>query len=107
MLTAEIVVSPTRVVCSSQRGRAQRPCRPGRGSAAGASQAEERGHGDDLERDLVDVNGRAEALDAAWARQQVLQNRDILRLFTGLDLFDSLLLKSGVREVLFRKPDPQ
>jgi hypothetical protein len=35
----------------------------------------------------------------------VLQNRDIQRLFTGLDLFDSLLLKSGVREVLFRKPD--
>ena len=39
-------------------------------------------------------------------RQQVLQNRDILRLFEGLELFDSLLLKSGVREVLFRKPDP-
>jgi len=41
---------------------------------------------------------------AACGRQQVLQNRDILRLFSGLDLFDSVLLRSGVREVLFRKP---
>jgi len=50
---------------------------------------------------------RCRVSNAACGRQQVLQNRDILRLFTGLDLFDSLLLKSGVREVLFRKPDPQ
>jgi hypothetical protein len=42
---------------------------------------------------------------AACARQRILQNRDILALFPGLDLFDSVLLKSGVREVLFRKPD--
>jgi protein-L-isoaspartate O-methyltransferase len=41
---------------------------------------------------------------AACGRQRVLQNRDILRLFTGLDLFDSVLMRSGVREVLFRKP---
>ena len=41
---------------------------------------------------------------AACARQRLLQNRDILALFPGLDLFDSVLLKSGVREVLFRKP---
>jgi len=42
---------------------------------------------------------------AACARQRVLQNRDIVALFPGLKLFDSVLLKSGVREVLFRKPE--
>jgi SAM-dependent methyltransferase len=38
-------------------------------------------------------------------RQRQLQNRDILALFPGLPVFDSVLLKSGVREVLFRKPE--
>jgi hypothetical protein len=33
-----------------------------------------------------------------------LQNRDINFLFAGLEIFDSLLLKSGVREIIFRKP---
>ena len=42
---------------------------------------------------------------AACRRERVLQNRDIGNLFAGLDLFGSVLLKSGVREVLFRKPD--
>ena len=42
---------------------------------------------------------------AACGRQRPLQNRDILALFPGLSLFDSVLLKSGVREVLFRKPE--
>jgi hypothetical protein len=42
---------------------------------------------------------------AACGRQRLLQNREILALFPGLNLFDSVLLKSGVREVLFRKPD--
>jgi hypothetical protein len=42
---------------------------------------------------------------AACGRQRQLQNRDILALFPGLNLFDSVLLKSGVREVLFRKPE--
>lgn len=50
---------------------------------------------------------RCRVSNAAYGRQQVLQNRDITRLLTGLDLFDSLLLKSGVREVLFRKPHPR
>ena len=45
--------------------------------------------------------------DAACGRERALQNRDILRLFAGLDLFDSVLLKSGVREVLFQKPHPR
>jgi Methyltransferase domain len=41
---------------------------------------------------------------SACTRRWVLQNRDINHLFIGLELFDSLLLKSGVREILFRKP---
>lgn len=42
---------------------------------------------------------------AGCGRRQILQNRDIPALFPGLDVFDSVLLKSGVREVLFRKRD--
>ena len=42
---------------------------------------------------------------AACGRQQALQNRDILALFPDLKLFESVLLKSGLREVLFCKPD--
>lgn len=42
---------------------------------------------------------------AACGRQRPLPNRDILALFPGLTLSDSVLLKSGVREVLFRKPE--
>jgi predicted TPR repeat methyltransferase len=42
---------------------------------------------------------------APCRRQRVLQNRDIVTLFDGLDVIDSVLLKSGVREVLFRKPE--
>ncbi len=41
---------------------------------------------------------------AACTRRRVLQNRDIITLFAGLAVLDSVLLKSGVREVLFRKP---
>ena len=41
---------------------------------------------------------------AACSRGRVLQNRDINDLFAGLELLASVLLKSGVREVLFRKP---
>jgi hypothetical protein len=41
---------------------------------------------------------------AACRRETVLQNRDIAALFAPLELFASVLLKSGVREVLFRKP---
>jgi hypothetical protein len=43
---------------------------------------------------------------AACSRRRVLQNREITDLFAGLELFDSVLLRSGVREVLFRKPAP-
>jgi hypothetical protein len=40
---------------------------------------------------------------AACGRQRLLQNREIPGLFPGLNLTDSVLLKSGLREVLFRK----
>jgi SAM-dependent methyltransferase len=41
---------------------------------------------------------------SACGRRWVLQNRDINIMFFGLEVFDSVLLKSGVREILFRKP---
>jgi hypothetical protein len=41
---------------------------------------------------------------AGCGRERVLQNRDIPNLFTGLELFGTVLLKSGVREALFLKP---
>lgn len=48
---------------------------------------------------------RYRVAEASRGRQRILQNRDILALFPGLTVSDSVLLKSGVREVLFRKPD--
>jgi hypothetical protein len=47
---------------------------------------------------------RCRSYAAACSRSRVLQNRDIHNLFAGLQLCGSVLLKSGVREVLFRKP---
>ena len=41
---------------------------------------------------------------ATRARQAVLANRDIIRLFSGLRVSDSFLMKNNVREILFRKP---
>lgn len=41
---------------------------------------------------------------AAASRRGVLQNRDILRMFDRLQVSDSILLRSQVREMLFRKP---
>lgn len=41
---------------------------------------------------------------AARARQPVLANRDIIRLFAGLRVSDSFLMKNNIREILFRKP---
>lgn len=37
-------------------------------------------------------------------RQTALQNRDIIRMFEGLKVSESFLLKTNVREFLFRKP---
>jgi hypothetical protein len=41
---------------------------------------------------------------AARGRQTILLNRDIIRLFPGLRVSDSFLLKNNLREILFRKP---
>jgi hypothetical protein len=41
---------------------------------------------------------------AAGKRQTALQNRDIIRMFDGLRVAESFLLKTNVREFLFRKP---
>jgi hypothetical protein len=41
---------------------------------------------------------------AARQRQRSLLNRDIIRLFDGLRVTDSFLMKNNVREILFRKP---
>jgi len=54
---------------------------------------------------IVDeVNLKHRAYPAARGRQGVLLNRDIIRLFGGLRVSDSFLLKNNLREVLFRKP---
>jgi hypothetical protein len=45
---------------------------------------------------------RYHAYAASCARQRVWQNREIMKLFYRLHVFDSVLLKSGVREILFR-----
>jgi hypothetical protein len=41
---------------------------------------------------------------SAGKRQTALQNRDVIRMFEGLKVAESFLLKSSVREFLFRKP---
>ena len=41
---------------------------------------------------------------AARGRQTTLLNRDIIKLFAGLRVSDSFLLKTNIREILFRKP---
>ena len=40
---------------------------------------------------------------SACGSRWVLQNRDINIMFAGLEIRDSVLLRSGVREILFRK----
>ena len=44
---------------------------------------------------------------AARARQRSLLNGDIIKLFKELRVTDSFLMKSKVREMLFRKPAPR
>jgi SAM-dependent methyltransferase len=41
---------------------------------------------------------------ATLGRQRALLNRDIIRLFEGLQVSESFLLKNNTREILFRKP---
>jgi hypothetical protein len=36
-------------------------------------------------------------------RRNALQNRDIIRMFDGLSVSESFLLRNGLREILFRK----
>ena len=50
------------------------------------------------------VNLRARAYPALRGRQSSLLNRDIIKLFSGLRVSDSFLLKNNQREILFRKP---
>jgi hypothetical protein len=49
-------------------------------------------------------NLRHRAYPATRKRQSVLQNRDIMRLFSDLRVADSFLLKTNSREILFKKP---
>jgi hypothetical protein len=51
-----------------------------------------------------DVNLKHRSYAAARGRQATLLNRDIIRLFSGLRVSDSFLLKNNLREILFRKP---
>jgi hypothetical protein len=54
---------------------------------------------------IVDeVNLKHRSYSAARGRQTILLNRDIIRLFSGLRVSDSFLLKNNSREILFRKP---
>jgi len=50
---------------------------------------------------------RQKAYGEGGKRQAVLANRDIIRLFDGLKVAESFLLKTNVREFLFRKPTPE
>ncbi len=47
---------------------------------------------------------RQKPYTAGEKRQTALQNRDIIKLFDGLKVSESFLLKTNVREFLFRKP---
>jgi hypothetical protein len=51
-----------------------------------------------------ETNLRYRPYPAARARQRALLNRDIIKLFEDLRVTDSFLMKSHVREILFRKP---
>jgi hypothetical protein len=51
-----------------------------------------------------ETNLRYRTYPASRQRQRSLLNRDIIRLFEGLRVTDSFLMKNNVREILFRKP---
>ena len=51
-----------------------------------------------------EVNLKYRSYEAARGRQAILLNRDIIKLFAGLHVSDSFLLKNNLREILFRKP---
>jgi hypothetical protein len=54
---------------------------------------------------IDDSNLQHRPYGAARSRRGVLQNRDIIKLFDGLRVSDSFLLKTNVREILFRRPE--
>lgn len=49
-------------------------------------------------------NLRYRTYPATRPRQRALLNRDIIKLFEGLRVTDSFLMKTHMREILFRKP---
>lgn len=51
-----------------------------------------------------DANLKHRQYPAARGRRTILLNRDIIRLFSGLRVSDSFLMKNNIREILFRKP---
>lgn len=51
-----------------------------------------------------EVNLHYRTYPATRPRQRALLNRDIIRLFEGLRVTDSFLMKTHIREILFRKP---
>jgi hypothetical protein len=53
-----------------------------------------------LDEDMV----RQRSYGDAGRKLRALQNREIIRLFEGLKVSESFLLKTNVREFLFRKP---
>jgi hypothetical protein len=54
---------------------------------------------------IVDeINLKHRSYAAARGRQTILLNRDIIKLFAGMRVSDSFLLKNNLREILFRKP---
>jgi hypothetical protein len=53
---------------------------------------------------LDDDSVRQRPYSTGGGPQKVLPNRDIIRMFDGLKVSESFLLKTNVREFLFRKP---
>lgn len=49
-------------------------------------------------------NLRYKAYAGTRVRQRSLQNRDIIKLFESLRVSDSFLMKTNMREIIFRKP---
>ena len=47
---------------------------------------------------------RRRTYPATPARRHVITSRDITRMFDGLEVAESVLLRSSARETLFRKP---
>jgi hypothetical protein len=50
------------------------------------------------------MNLRQRPFPAARSKQHVLLNRDIIKLFDSLRVAESFLLKTNIREILFKKP---